>query len=152
MCGGSLEIHPCSHVAHLFRSMSPYKWGKSFRDILRKNAVRTAEVWMDEYKHIYYERLNYDLVCDQIEYLQAAYIILICRYRSIWMIIINLKKKHNFNFASLSITAAKIFLISNFDQVYMNIAWLYICRAIMEMYLKEKTYEIVWGAKVLDGT
>lgn len=61
MCGGSLEIHPCSHVAHLFRTISPYKWGKSFKDILRKNAVRTAEVWMDEYKHIYYERLNYDL-------------------------------------------------------------------------------------------
>lgn len=97
MCGGSLEIHPCSHVAHLFRSMSPYKWGKSFRDILRKNAVRTAEVWMDEYKHIYYERLNYDLVCDQIFYVQTAYIVLICRNVSIWkiLVIINLKKNHN---------------------------------------------------------
>nr|XP_022307306.1 polypeptide N-acetylgalactosaminyltransferase 1-like isoform X2 [Crassostrea virginica] len=61
MCGGSLEIHPCSHVAHIFRSVSPYKWGKSFGEILRKNSVRTAEVWMDEYKHIYYERLNYNL-------------------------------------------------------------------------------------------
>lgn len=62
MCGGSLEIHPCSHVAHIFRSVSPYKWGKSFGEILRKNSVRTAEVWMDEYRHIYYERLNYNLV------------------------------------------------------------------------------------------
>lgn len=53
--------------------MSPYKWGKSFRDILRKNAVRTAEVWMDEFKHIYYERLNYDLVSDQIYYVHTAY-------------------------------------------------------------------------------
>ncbi|XP_062587800.1 polypeptide N-acetylgalactosaminyltransferase 5-like, partial [Saccostrea cucullata] len=61
MCGGSLEIHPCSHVAHIFRAVSPYKWGKSFVEILRKNAVRTAEVWMDEYKHAYYERINYDL-------------------------------------------------------------------------------------------
>ncbi|XP_061186167.1 polypeptide N-acetylgalactosaminyltransferase 5-like [Saccostrea echinata] len=61
MCGGSLEIHPCSHVAHIFRSVSPYKWGRSFAEILRKNAVRTAEVWMDEYKHVYYERINYDL-------------------------------------------------------------------------------------------
>lgn len=75
--------------------MSPYKWGKSFRDILRKNAVRTAEVWMDEYKHIYYERLNYDLVCDQICYVQTANIVLICRNVSIWkiLVIINLKKK-----------------------------------------------------------
>ncbi|KAK3607998.1 hypothetical protein CHS0354_009933 [Potamilus streckersoni] len=61
MCGGSLEIHPCSHVAHVFRSTSPYSWGKSFFEILRKNAVRVAEVWLDEYKDFYYERLNYKL-------------------------------------------------------------------------------------------
>ncbi|KAL3832141.1 hypothetical protein ACJMK2_023812 [Sinanodonta woodiana] len=61
MCGGSLEIHPCSQVAHVFRATSPYSWGKSFFEILRKNAVRVAEVWMDEYKDFYYERLNYKL-------------------------------------------------------------------------------------------
>ncbi|KAK3108547.1 hypothetical protein FSP39_010398 [Pinctada imbricata] len=61
MCGGRLEIHPCSHVAHIFRSVSPYKWGKSFAEILKKNSVRVAEVWMDHYKHVYYERLNYEL-------------------------------------------------------------------------------------------
>lgn len=61
MCGGSLEIHPCSAVAHVFRTTSPYKWGKSFFDILRHNAVRVAEVWMDEYKNYYYEKLNFNL-------------------------------------------------------------------------------------------
>ncbi|KAJ8314164.1 hypothetical protein KUTeg_008725 [Tegillarca granosa] len=61
MCGGSLEISPCSKVSHIFRKKSPYKWGKSYNEILRKNSVRLAEVWLDEYKHYYYERLMYRL-------------------------------------------------------------------------------------------
>jgi len=64
MCGGSLEIHPCSAVGHIFRLTSPYKWGKTFFEILRHNYVRVAEVWMDEYKNYYYERLNFNLVGD----------------------------------------------------------------------------------------
>ncbi|KAL5011807.1 hypothetical protein ScPMuIL_010358 [Solemya velum] len=58
-CGGSIEIHPCSHVGHIFRSRSPYKWERSIYETLLKNKARVAEVWMDEYKHIYYERINY---------------------------------------------------------------------------------------------
>lgn len=57
MCGGLLEISPCSHVGHIFRKQSPYK----FRDgvnVVKNNLVRVAEVWMDEYKKYYYERVN----------------------------------------------------------------------------------------------
>ncbi|KAH3721774.1 hypothetical protein DPMN_064722 [Dreissena polymorpha] len=61
MCGGSLEIHPCSTVAHVFRSKSPYDWGRSYSEILRHNAVRLAEVWLDDYKHFYYESIAYQL-------------------------------------------------------------------------------------------
>lgn len=57
MCGGNLEIVVCSHVGHIFRNRSPYQWRPGV-NILVKNTVRLAEVWMDEYKHIYYERIN----------------------------------------------------------------------------------------------
>lgn len=61
MCGGTLEIIPCSHVGHIFRKRSPYKW-RSGVNVLRRNSVRLAEVWMDEYKEYYYQRIGHDLV------------------------------------------------------------------------------------------
>lgn len=57
MCGGRLEIVPCSHVGHIFRKKSPYKW-RTGVNVLQRNNVRLAEVWLDEYKHIYYQRIN----------------------------------------------------------------------------------------------
>ncbi|XP_055872598.1 polypeptide N-acetylgalactosaminyltransferase 5-like isoform X2 [Biomphalaria glabrata] len=60
MCGGSLEIVPCSHVGHIFRKRSPYKW-RTGVNVVKKNSIRLAEVWMDEYKNYYYERFSYDL-------------------------------------------------------------------------------------------
>uniref|UniRef100_A0A3P9LMC1 Polypeptide N-acetylgalactosaminyltransferase n=1 Tax=Oryzias latipes TaxID=8090 RepID=A0A3P9LMC1_ORYLA len=50
-CGGSLEIHPCSHVGHVFPKKAPYSRSKALA-----NSVRAAEVWMDDYKEIYYHR------------------------------------------------------------------------------------------------
>ena len=43
MCGGTLEIVPCSHVGHIFRKRSPYKW-RSAVNVLKRNSVRLAEV------------------------------------------------------------------------------------------------------------
>jgi len=60
MCGGQLLTVPCSHVGHIFRERSPYKWLPGV-DVVRKNSVRVAEVWLDDYKEIYYERLNHKL-------------------------------------------------------------------------------------------
>jgi len=60
MCGGTLEIVPCSHVGHIFRKRSPYKW-RSGVNVLKKNTVRLAEVWLDEYKTYYYDRIGHKL-------------------------------------------------------------------------------------------
>ncbi|XP_036371455.1 polypeptide N-acetylgalactosaminyltransferase 12 [Megalops cyprinoides] len=50
-CGGSLEIHPCSHVGHVFPKKAPYSRSKALA-----NSVRAAEVWMDGYKELFYHR------------------------------------------------------------------------------------------------
>ncbi|XP_067001141.1 putative polypeptide N-acetylgalactosaminyltransferase 9 isoform X2 [Anabrus simplex] len=60
MCGGTLEIVPCSHVGHIFRKRSPYKW-RSGVNVLKRNSVRLSEVWLDEYAKYYYERIGNDL-------------------------------------------------------------------------------------------
>ncbi|XP_074914246.1 polypeptide N-acetylgalactosaminyltransferase 4 [Buteo buteo] len=50
-CGGMLEIHPCSHVGHVFPKRAPYA-----RPNFLQNTARAAEVWMDEYKEHFYNR------------------------------------------------------------------------------------------------
>ncbi|KAK7873044.1 hypothetical protein R5R35_000337 [Gryllus longicercus] len=60
MCGGTLEIVPCSHVGHIFRKRSPYKW-RSGVNVLKRNSVRLAQVWLDDYAKYYYQRVGYDL-------------------------------------------------------------------------------------------
>ncbi|XP_061192693.1 polypeptide N-acetylgalactosaminyltransferase 5-like [Saccostrea echinata] len=59
MCGGKMEIIPCSQIGHLFRFVMPYSWGKDGYGNMIRNALRVAEVWMDDYKKIYYDRIFY---------------------------------------------------------------------------------------------
>lgn len=57
MCGGRVEIIPCSRVGHIFRKYtSPYKFPDGVEKTLAKNLNRLAEVWMDEYKELYYNK------------------------------------------------------------------------------------------------
>nr|CAH8823287.1 unnamed protein product [Trichobilharzia regenti] len=53
-CGGELLIDPCSRVGHVFRKSSPYTWPGGVSNILYKNFVRTALVWLDQYSRFYF--------------------------------------------------------------------------------------------------
>lgn len=72
MCGGTLETIPCSRVGHVFRKTSPYA-GEVSNNVLNRNLIRLATVWLDEYKEYYFRRTNnesrfvsYDITCKSI--------------------------------------------------------------------------------------
>ncbi|XP_034734418.1 probable polypeptide N-acetylgalactosaminyltransferase 8 isoform X3 [Etheostoma cragini] len=48
-CGGSIEVVPCSRIAHIERAHKPYM--PDLSKAMKRNALRVAEVWMDDYKH-----------------------------------------------------------------------------------------------------
>nr|KAF6353274.1 polypeptide N-acetylgalactosaminyltransferase 5 [Pipistrellus kuhlii] len=54
MCGGEIEIIPCSRVGHIFRGDNPYSFPKDRMKTVERNLVRVAEVWLDEYKELFY--------------------------------------------------------------------------------------------------
>lgn len=71
MCGGRLEILPCSHVGHIFRKRRPYG-SPSGEDTMLKNSLRVAHVWMDEYKEYFFQtrpdalRHDYGNISDRV--------------------------------------------------------------------------------------
>jgi hypothetical protein len=54
MCGGILEIAPCSRVGHVFRKSTPYSFPGGTTQIVNKNNARLAEVWLDGWSEFYY--------------------------------------------------------------------------------------------------
>lgn len=56
-CFGRIEIIICSRVGHIFRKSSPHDFpkGKSSNSIIFENLARVAEVWMDDWKHLFYK-------------------------------------------------------------------------------------------------
>lgn len=59
MCGGRLEIHPCSRVGHIFRSYSPHK-NVNIIGASDRNRMRSALVWLDGYVRYFDLMTNLD--------------------------------------------------------------------------------------------
>ncbi|PKK30124.1 probable polypeptide N-acetylgalactosaminyltransferase 8 [Columba livia] len=55
-CGGKIEVLPCSRIAHLERAHKPYL--PDLSTAVQRNALRAAEVWMDDYKYMVYFAWN----------------------------------------------------------------------------------------------
>jgi len=60
MCGGRLEIIPCSRVGHVFRRRRPYG-SPNGEDTMTYNSLRAAHVWMDNYIVIF-SRLLFEML------------------------------------------------------------------------------------------
>lgn len=54
MCGGTLEILPCSRVGHVFRESSPHSFPGGAGNIINHNAARLISVWLDEFADFFY--------------------------------------------------------------------------------------------------
>lgn len=68
MCGGSIELIPCSRVGHVFRRRRPYGNNEQY-DTMLKNSLRVAHVWMDEYKDYFLrtvKKIEYGDISDRI--------------------------------------------------------------------------------------
>ena len=52
-CGATIEILPCSRVAHIFRYI-PYSFGDDAGRVIYHNGVRTAEIALENYKKYFY--------------------------------------------------------------------------------------------------
>ncbi|NXG35402.1 GALT5 acetylgalactosaminyltransferase, partial [Dromaius novaehollandiae] len=51
---GEIEIIPCSRVGHIFRNDNPYSFPEDRIRTVERNLARVAEVWLDEYKDLFY--------------------------------------------------------------------------------------------------
>ena len=58
MCGGSIEILPCSVVGHVFPEHSFYD-----RRSVVPNTIRTVDVWLDKVSRKFFYQRNVDGKC-----------------------------------------------------------------------------------------
>ena len=64
LCGGSVEVVPCSRIAHIERAHKPY--ALDLTPAVRRNALRVAEIWLDDYKKNVFISWNLPLKVDTV--------------------------------------------------------------------------------------
>ncbi|KAI8515490.1 hypothetical protein Bbelb_063030 [Branchiostoma belcheri] len=68
MCGGTLEISPCSRVGHIFRQSQPYRFPGGGLQTVQRNSLRVVQVWMDETHRKAFYAVNPELKDMNISY------------------------------------------------------------------------------------
>ncbi|NXJ64932.1 GLT15 acetylgalactosaminyltransferase, partial [Rostratula benghalensis] len=53
LCGGSVEVIPCSRVGHVYRDHFPHAF--SYEDAIVRNKIRIAETWLGTFKENFYK-------------------------------------------------------------------------------------------------
>ncbi|RLW11550.1 hypothetical protein DV515_00001642 [Chloebia gouldiae] len=53
LCGGSVEIIPCSRVGHVYRNHFPHTF--SYEEAIVRNKIRIAETWLGSFKENFYK-------------------------------------------------------------------------------------------------
>ncbi|NXN90934.1 GLT15 acetylgalactosaminyltransferase, partial [Rhinopomastus cyanomelas] len=53
LCGGSVEVIPCSRVGHVYRSHFPSAF--SYEEAIVRNKIRIAETWLGSFKENFYK-------------------------------------------------------------------------------------------------
>lgn len=59
MCGGRVEIIPCSRVSHLFRSSHGYSFPKGKITTIMQNLKRVAIIWMQPSRDLQIDSIRY---------------------------------------------------------------------------------------------
>ncbi|NXI24504.1 GLT15 acetylgalactosaminyltransferase, partial [Sterrhoptilus dennistouni] len=54
LCGGSVEIIPCSRVGHVYRNHFPHAF--SYEEAIVRNKIRIAETWLGSFKENFYKQ------------------------------------------------------------------------------------------------
>ncbi|NXQ22799.1 GLT15 acetylgalactosaminyltransferase, partial [Peucedramus taeniatus] len=53
LCGGSVEVIPCSRVGHVYRNHFPRAF--SYEEAIVRNKIRIAETWLGSFKETFYK-------------------------------------------------------------------------------------------------
>lgn len=64
LCGGLVEIVPCSRVGHLSEVHTIPNTTED--DAILQSKIRIAEVWMDSYKEVFYQSTGMELLSNLV--------------------------------------------------------------------------------------